>query len=169
MKFKALLLLVLLALILPSSQPIAAQTAKPGCDPAALLAAMSALKSSGDNTKDWQTLQAISAAISNMNVICNGLVFKGKGNKVLDPFILPAGTYRLTVKTKQAFIASGRTMEGAGSECAPNKEFTMLNEVNLEGDKIIDSSTVVPTSNCRILITTSNSSDDWTLTFELIQ
>lgn len=165
--FAVLVIVASFSLSSSHSLPSAAQ-AKVTCDPSYAMQLANALKPTGDKAKDVAALLLLGSKIELLNVYCNGLTFENTGNKVEGPFVLPRGNYKVTVKTKDAFVANIRTF--AGSSCEADKEYSLFNELNLDGNREILSEMILPVGvDCKVAITTSNSSHPWTLTFEPIK
>ena len=68
---------------------------EPKCDPAAVIKQAAALTSTGDTTKDMAALLKLQNDISAANIACNGMTFSGIGSKVVDPFVLSKGTFKV--------------------------------------------------------------------------
>jgi hypothetical protein len=102
MRIRALIMVLLLALLIVPSA--AAQDKKPDCDPAALIADLAKLKSTGDQAKDMQALLDVQSKIAAQNAACagTGVALEGKNKvaKVYGPFTLPKGMYKATATTK---------------------------------------------------------------------
>src|SRR2546430_1494754 len=113
MKRLALVIILLCAVfpLLFFSQATA-QTDKPKCDPASVIAKAAALKTGGNSDADMKALTDLGKDVQKMHAICNGQVLSGKGNKVTTPFMLKAGAYRLSVETKGTFRATALSSEG---------------------------------------------------------
>src|SRR5205814_150833 len=109
---------------------------------------------------------SLTGAIAAQNQACNGLQFSGEGEKVLEPFILPHGLYKITVKTTGFFILNAQTL--SGSDCKAGVNQTLFN-LSDEQTKSTAQTTLNIAYDCRILLSTSNSSAAWALTFEPIQ
>src|SRR5258708_30793621 len=96
-----------------AAQATPAATPNADCNPAKVFTALNTLKSSGDKVKDLQALNDIALAITTERILCSGFTFKGTGNKVLPPFVLPKGNYTVTVGTKQAFALDVKSLDTA--------------------------------------------------------
>lgn len=139
---------------------------KTACDLKPLAAKLAAFKLAGDDKKDMEALLKIQGDISAANVACNGLTFSGKGNKVLSPFVLPKGLYKVTATTKGFFILDVQSV--AGSDCKAGVKENLFNFFKGQGDDGSETSLNIE-NDCRIILTTSNATDTWKLTFESIQ
>lgn len=161
------ILLIVLFIALWNVVPTQAQTKTP-CDLTAVIKTANGVKSSGDSAADLKALNTLSQQIETANIACNGLTFKGTGNKVLGPLVIPKGTYKVSVETKNAFILTLNTL--SGSDCDANQTVSVMSQINLEGDRDASGQVVLPVgADCKVLMTTSNSSNPWTLTFEPVE
>ncbi len=164
--FITILLFFILALTTPLSSSAQGQptpTKNPDCKPAALIEKAAKLTSSKDDKKDLDALLKLAADISAQNIACNGLKFSGSGNKLLGPFDLPEGTWKLTVTTKGYFIAKAKTISG---ECDDD---TISSFLFMSGQASDGAGEVVESKGCRLTIAISNISAPWTLTFEPLE
>ena len=140
--------------------PTMAQAEQPKCDPAAVIKQAAALTSTGDTTKDMEALLKLQNDISAANIACNGMTFTGKGTKVLDPFVLPKGVYRVTLDF--AAEASLVTFESIAPEYCITE--TPLSDSTKQ--KIAHAS-----EDCKMTIEVRAYKDPsvWTITFEPLQ
>jgi hypothetical protein len=159
--FLAVLLAILFlsAIVLP---PVAAQNDKPPCDPGAVIKKAAALTASGDATKDLAALLALQADISAANVACAGMTFKGTDSKVLTPFVLPKGKYKvsLTWPTTDSFLVDISAI--SPDYCA----IGVLN--NTKKETIVTSRD----DKCKVAIEVSafgDSTSQWVIAFEPLQ
>jgi hypothetical protein len=161
-----LLLVIVIIALASTPRHSEAQADKPKCDIAAVIAKAAALKTTGDAKKDLVALNALSAEISAQNAICNGYIFTGKGEKVLTPFILPKGLWKVIGKSNGYLMLKARSMEG--SDCKAGAEDLVLNldteQAKEGGETVLDIE-----ATCRLLLSISNTSTTWTITFEPIE
>lgn len=151
-----LLASVILTLLLPRSPAISAQaTPVATCDPAGLIAQLSGLKATNKSSVDLHTLDDIANQISSQRIACSGLTFSGTGSKVLDPFTLPAGNYR--VKLFASDNLSLVTIKALGEGNCSGALSKNINEAVVSADV-----------DCRATISTMalNKIAEWTVTFE---
>lgn len=156
------------ALVFVSLMAFPAQALAPKCDPAAVIKLANGLKSAKNAQKDMAALMKLQDSITAAHIACNGLTFTGKANKVSQPFVLQPGTYKVKAVTKQAIILTLRTL--AGSDCTADQQVSILNELNLAGDGVINAESILPVeAACRVVFQTANNTDNWTITFEPIE
>jgi hypothetical protein len=155
---RRLIMVVLTIVIGLSLSPALAQDGKTAkCDPAAVIQQASQLKSTGDAKKDMALLTDLSKAISAANVVCNGYTFTGKGSKVLDPFDLPKGTYRMKLDwpSQDAMLAQ---LDSVGDDFC----------IGVTNDKKREER-VTASNGCRAVIQINTLGQDeatWTVTLE---
>src|SRR5437016_1046715 len=107
---RLIILAVLLTTVLPFS--VRAQSTPPApCDISTILKAASTFKG-----KDMDALLQLDSDIQAAYAACNGLSFKGTGVKVLPPFTIPKGFYKVTAKSKGYLIVNLHSLDG--SDCA---------------------------------------------------
>lgn len=102
--YRLIIVALLLIVVLPSSIQIRAQD-KSKCDSGAVIKVANALKSTGDSKKDVDALLKLAADIDKLNVVCNGMQYKGDSPKIVGPLKLAAGTYKTIVTTSGLFFA----------------------------------------------------------------
>jgi hypothetical protein len=157
---KLTLIMFLLVVVLLGRQSIAAQTDKPKCDPAAVIAQANTLKSGNDAKKDIKTLLDLQKAITAANIACNGMSFEGKGARVLGPLDFEKGYYKVTVTTAGFFISKLNVVSG---KCE-GADFNIFSGGANEGTE-----TLLKSEGCKVLIELSNISKPWKLIFEPIE
>jgi hypothetical protein len=162
MRILAIVTLLIVLVVVASSVPTAAQTTKPKCDPAAVIAKANALKSGGDAKKDVQALVALQAEISQLNLMCNGMVLSGKTSKVLDPITLPSATYRVKVTNKKVLVIGSVISTTLSGECGVAGVIMAIQTDQREMEGVIES------KDCRMVIDIKNLSD-WTIGFEPLE
>jgi hypothetical protein len=159
---KVILLLSVL-LLLPSSTE-RAQSNKPTCDPASVIAQAKSLKSSKDKTKDMASLLAFAKQIDAANIACNGLKFSGNVAKLLGPFDLAQGSWRVTLTTNGYFIGDLKVLSGA----CTNDTFPLMFDL-FQGQANSGAEALIQSDGCRATIATSNITAPWTITIEPIE
>jgi hypothetical protein len=141
---------------------VTAQTDQPKCDPTVVIKAANSLKTSGDNQKDIAALIKFREQITAADIACSGLTFKGtKVAKIIGPFDLPTGTYKVTATTPGYLIIHVRTVSG-------NCEQVSLYNLS-SGEATTGSETLYESKGCRVMLLPSNISAPWTLTFEPLE
>lgn len=163
--------LITLVIILFSLLPISAQAqstppAAPTCDLTAIIKEVGAFKSSKDSTKDMTALAQIRDDIDATQAACNGLSFSGKSAKLVGPFDLPDGTYKVTATTKGYLAVMPRTISG---DCDPN--YDNVHMFNISAGEATAGEDIVyqASQNCRLVLEPSNVSAPWKITFEPLQ
>lgn len=145
-------------LVLVSAIPAAAQRSKPGCIPANAIKRAQAMKSSKDDAKDMAALNLFAEQISSLNIACNGLTFSGEGSKVLNPFDLPKGKYRMKIQGSNLVYTTVRIENATEALC-----FGLLGMGVSEG--AIDAS-----NDCRAILSVESTAalgeTSWTVTLE---
>ncbi len=166
MQTRFLIAIVLLASALVAPNPSVAQD-KPKCDPAAVIKMANALKSGGNSEADMTALIKLQTAISEANIACNGMKFSGNSAKLIGPFDLPAGIYRVTVTTTSHFFAELKVLSG---KCDTGHGFDtiLLVVVNIDGTKRSDEA-ILQSEGCNLVIKTSDILKPWQLTIEPLQ
>jgi hypothetical protein len=161
MRIRALIFALLLTLLIVPSA--AAQDKKPGCDPAALIAELAKLKTTGDQAKDMQALLDVQSRISAQNAVCAGtgiaLESKDKVPKVYGPFTLPKGTYKVTATTTGYFIIHAKSSDN----CAD--AFALFNLGPGEGNTGAETLLEIAgdSETCKFYLQTENASAPWKL------
>jgi hypothetical protein len=140
-----------------------AQADKPKCDPAAVIKKASALKSSGDVKKDMDALVKLQIDIATANIACNGMTFEGKGAKIIGPFDIPKGDYRVTLKTNGFFSANLKVRDGT----CEGGTFGLLFNI-FSGGANSGTEALITSEGCKAIIETSNVTESWKLTIEPI-
>jgi hypothetical protein len=135
-----------------------AQQQKADCKPGDLFTQAGMLKSSGDSTKDIQTLLKFADAIQAQNIACNGMVFTGSKGSVIGPLELPKGTYKVTVKTKGFFISKSKILNGECGGMFGLSFYIFEGSANDGEEKLFES------QGCKMAIETSNVSASYTIT-----
>lgn len=133
------------------------------CDLGAVFKRANGLKATGDQKKDSTALADLQVAITNMNIICNGATFTGKGPRVIGPFDLRAGIYKAAVVTKGSFLAGIETIGDCGASYENPTMFLSARDGN-RGEDIVKAK-----QDCRIAIEVSFGASPWTLTLEPIE
>ncbi len=141
-------------LLLAFSTPIVAQVDSPRCDPAAVVKKAASLSSVGEKQADLNALNQLRDEINAVNVACTGLRFSGTGSKVLDPFDLPGGNYRL----QMTWQGSGRITVSLSS----------VDDRICSAFLTVDSpEQLVKTDGCRaVLEVVDRDQKPWTIVFE---
>lgn len=135
------------------------------CDVSAVIASANALKSSGDQKKDWAALNKLGSAISQANIACNGYTFNGKAGKVIGPLDFKQGVYKAVATTKGYFITNPKPI---GKECGETFDGPTLDMNKTSGTDTEEAVLTVP-RDCRMAIEVKNVTAPWTLTFEPLQ
>jgi hypothetical protein len=167
MKRVALVLFLILSVISLVPHPSAAQTDKPKCDLTGVSKQVAAFKPSGDAKADLAALLKVRDAISQANVDCNGWTFSAKtGSKLIGPFILPKGVYKITATTTGYLIVRVQQVD---PECDQYK--TDYGIVNVAKGEANDGAESIETfeNTCKIFLQPDNVSAPWTLTIEPVQ
>lgn len=130
-----------------------------------LQAATTALE--GGDTATWllnlRYLRIISAAA---DALCSELAFSSETSglqAVIGPVLFPDGIYRVTLTTTGFAIIKPEVL---GGECE-TADFGGLYNI-MQGRASDGAQTLFTTTGCLALLTVSNTSQPWTLTFELI-
>jgi hypothetical protein len=168
MRTAVLVALILAVLVSLSTTPIAAQTTKAKCDPAALFKKAAALKASGDAKKDMAALSKLSADIQAQNAVCNGFNFTGKGEKIVPAFTLPKGLWKVTAKSPGYLIVDARSLEGEGSECEVGKIVNLFNLDREQATEGAETSFDIEV-DCRMILEVSNTRTNWTIGFVTLE
>jgi hypothetical protein len=161
MKLRTLFMIAVLLGLPGQSQ---AQT-EPTCDPAAIIAKASALKSSDKDT-DLKALEALAQEISATTFICNRGVVTGEGDKVIEPLSLNPALYKLVLKAKGSFIVNAKAINKA--DC-PLPNTSVLSVYADTTDTSIRTTEAVfdlseATTQCRIVFSTELShGEQWSL------
>lgn len=131
------------------------------CAPDQVIAALVALKPSPDKATNMSTLAAISKAISAQTVACNGFTFTGKGGALVDPFDIPAGSYKASLVTTGSMNVIISNLAGGNSKPC----LAILADSRLQ-------TRLDARSGCRATIEVTTFSDNqlpWTVTLEPLQ
>jgi hypothetical protein len=169
------LLTILLCAVLPlmlSTQQAVAQTDKATCDPAAILNKVASLKSTGDSSGDMDALVMLAKDIQKMHALCDGHVIAGRGNKVIPPVLLKAGSYRVSVETTRAF--SLKAISSEGEECLIDHIWgTESGDTDVPFIKTgfsekppLSEAPLVAAKDCQVVFQVERSSAPWTLIIE---
>jgi hypothetical protein len=156
----------LIGLSISKAQGDGTRPVKPECQASALMGAASQLKPLNDQATDMQTLNAFAEHIYKQRILCYGFTFSGTGEKVLDPFVLPKGTWKVVGTSNGFLIVVGNSL--TGSDCDSDQEITLVN-ANRE-QATVGAEKVLPVrGDCRLVLSISNTSTDWTVTFAPIE
>ncbi len=147
------------------STQAATTTSSTDCAPAALIKTLATLKTAGDVQRDLDALLNIEQSIKDLDAACKGFSFKGVAPKVIGPISIPTGSYIVHVVTSGYFIAMIKTLSGT---CTGSDNTNGLFNLTA-GDAATGADTTFDSTNCRMVIVTSNVSSAWTLTFTAIQ
>jgi hypothetical protein len=144
--------------------PLSAQDAT-NCDAPVIDAAITDLRALLDTAAADSSIEPLIEAkgrIAVLEAACSGLSFEGTTAKVIGPFELEAGLYRVTADTEGFFIADLNVIDGS-CEAGVMGMFLLMN-----GDASGGAETLVESEGCTTLVTLDNITDPWTLTFERI-
>ena len=146
--------------------PTPTPTTSPDCKPAALIKTLGTIKSVGDTQKDMDALLKLDDAIKAQDAACNGLSFKGTGEKSIGPMTLDSGTYLVHLVTKGFFIGTLKVLSG---NCSISGIFGSSGIMyNISSGQADDGADVtIDSTGCRALILTSNVNASWTLAITL--
>lgn len=140
----------------------------PACDAAAATEDLGALVSGLTEAGDLSVaLRGLQGRVSDYVIACGGLTFDSETAgmmPVVGPFDIPTGVYRVTAKTEGYMIAKIEGLEGECGDYNIGSLFSISKGQASEGAQM-----VFNTESCRGLLTISNVTEPWTLTFELIQ
>lgn len=173
MKFRTILFgLLMFALggFFFANRSAAAQTTTQtaNCQPATVIAAANALKSTGDNKQDETHLLDLAAQIDASNVACFGLKFTGSGKQVIAPFTLPAGVYRVTLLTATDLTAKPTVISGTcgGPYFYGNAEYWFaVSDFAQDGVE-----TTVRSEGCQLILEINQTfSSAWSIDFNPLQ
>ncbi len=120
-----------------------------------------ALADKGDEQGALVLLNSLHAAVIEARAKMTGLFFSGQANKLTDPFVLPAGVYRVHFTTNG--FGAVKTVVLAESD----NEKLLFNLA--PGDASEGASTVYRSRGSRIMIQFSNISAPYKLVFERIE
>lgn len=144
---------------------VATVSANPSCTPGTLIKSLSAIKSTNDKAKDMDALLKLRDQIDAQYAACDGLFFKGTGNKAIGPITLDSGTYQVHLVTSGYFILDLKVISGT---CSSNGDTTSV--FIITGGQATDGADITLDSNgCRVLLLPSNISAPWTLAMTLLQ
>lgn len=161
---KRLFVLLLIALVIPT----AAQDADPATCPApdALLASITTLLTESQGMDTLTILDALRTAVSEHTIACTGLVFNDElygMQRVIGPFTIPAGIYRLTATTDGFFSSSFDLISG---EC--DTIFTAF--ILSEGKGSEGVQEVFESEGCEVLLSVRSSQEmPWKIEFEKLR
>lgn len=153
-------------LVLFSLMTVPTQAQAPKCDPAAVIKLANGLKSAKSAQKDMAALMKLQDSITAAHIACNGLTFKGTGEKVSKPFIIPKGLYKVTATSDGFLIVDLRSL--TGSDCQPDAQVGLFN-LDRDQAKVGGETTLPVPGDCRVIMSTSNTRTTWTITFEPIE
>lgn len=120
-----------------------------------------ALADKGDNEGALMLLNSLHAAVIEARAKITGLFFSGQANTLTDPFVLPAGVYRVHFTTEGFGAVKVIVLAGSDSE---KLLFNLAPGNASEG-----ASTVYRSHGSRIMIQFSNISAPYKLVFERIE
>jgi hypothetical protein len=106
-----------------------------------------------------ELLDALHEAVVKASAVLTGLRFTGDSNTLTDPFALPAGTYRVTVRTQGYVIAKAIPL-------ADPDDYESL--FNLSSGEADGASTIYVSSGESIMLELDNIGEPWELWFEKI-
>src|SRR5689334_20599015 len=148
-----------------SAQSTPAATPNPDCNPGKVIDTFLKLRKVNDKDKDAATLQSVEDTIEAYKAACAGLSFKGTGLKVVGPFELPAGNYKVTGTAKDYLIVKLKLISG---DCSTSDGSAIL--FNLDNDQASAGAETLMTSNdCKLVMSTENISSAWRIDFETMQ
>lgn len=161
--------LVMLVLIMVAGFVIAQDEAPaPACDAAVAQTDLSAMVDGLTEAADLgAALRGLQGRASDYVVACGGLSFDSETlgmMPVVGPFDIPTGVYRVTAKTEGFMIAKIEGLEGECGDYNIGSLFSVSKGQATDGAQMI-----FKAEDCRGLLTISNVTEPWTLTFELIQ
>ena len=140
------------------NSPTPTATISPDCKPAALIQTLGTIKSANNAQKDMDALLKLEDAINAQNAACNGLFFKGTGQKSIGPIDLDSGSYLIHLVTKGYFFANLKVISGDCTDSNPLMLFFVSDGQASDGaDVTIDS------NGCRALITETQVTASWTV------
>ena len=120
-----------------------------------------ALADKGDNERALMLLDSLHAAVIETRAKITGLFFSGQADKLTDPFVLPAGVYRVHFTTQGFGAAEVIVLDRSDSD---RLLFNLAS-----GDASEGASTVYRSGGSRIMIQFSNITAPYKLVFERIQ
>jgi len=104
-------------------------------------------------------LTALHNRLATSDAACRGLVFEQQNATVHGPLTIPPGTYRVTATTPGYFIADLQPLSG---ECDTPDYGNLF--ILSDGRAADGAQTIITSSGCTAIITTSNITDPYTLT-----
>src|SRR5690242_20483932 len=95
------LVIVLLCTVFPLVffSQATAQTDRPKCDPGAVIKTANSMKVTGNSKTDLEALMKLEVSIHAANIACNGMTWSGNSAKLIGPFELASGVYKVSVTT----------------------------------------------------------------------
>jgi hypothetical protein len=99
--------------------------------------------------------------------LCRGWSFSDVGPRVYDPMRFPQGFYRVTVTTEGYFILRGYIIQGKCADIEPTNSLVLLNVTR--GEAANGAQALLPSGQCTIIWETSNVSEPYELSFEMIE
>lgn len=172
-------IVLLLVITVALATPAIAQDKKPVCAPADVIKQLATLKSTGDNAKDIAVLLKLDKQIQAQSIACNGMTFTGTAKKIVGPFDIAEGQYRVTATTWDYMFSAKVSYAGdtacVGDSFMADQLFTMaMNGDNIYGAKVVATyEALLNTQTCRMIIevdaVSTMGSKPWTLTIEPIE
>lgn len=108
-------------------------------------------------------LRELRVLLESQWLLCNGMIFSGSGAKLLGPIDLPAGLYKVTAKTDDAFLVRMRILKGLCTASNGENLYAFF-----AGDGAAGAETIIESSTCTILLET-DIAETWSLTIEPLQ
>jgi len=163
-------IICIIAITAFSHVPVAAQTASPtpnaNCKATDLVKSLASIKPADDSQKDMDALLKLADQIKDQSAACNGLYFKGTGQKSIGPIELASGTYLVHLVTEGYFGATLKLISGS----CKTSEYNGVSMYNIGKGEANDGADItIDSDGCRALILTSNVSGAWKLTFSTLQ
>ena len=163
-------IICIIAITAFSHVPVAAQTASPtpnaNCKATDLVKSLASIKPANDSQKDMDALLKLDDQIKDQNAACNGLYFKGTGQKSIGPIDIPSGSYLVHLVTSGYFIAHLKLVSGS----CKTSDFNETSMYNVSSGQATDGADItIDSDGCRALILTSNVDGAWKLTFSILQ
>lgn len=122
-----------------------------------------------DVTQPDAVLDAISRVrlqFAAVHSLCRGWSFADVGPRVYDPMRFPQGFYRVSVTTDGYFILRGYIIQGKCADIEPTNSLVLLNITR--GEASNGAQALLLSGQCTIIWETSNVSEPYELTFEMI-
>lgn len=161
-----LIRLILFLSILFTSIAAPARAQRNPCSWSALHAILKKFVDAGQPASDTEyqaSLRTLETIIRTQSIACLGMTFSGNGAKLLGPIDLPAGLYKVTAKTDDAFLVKMRILKGLCTASNGENLYAFF-----AGDGAAGAETIIESSTCTILLET-DVAETWSLTIEPLQ